>query len=160
MKKKLTAQSGLFSLRPLLALFFCAAAICSMVVTGTLLAFRSEASAESSKRTLTFAERVAYQRAIEDVYWRHRIWPKDNPNPKPPLDAVMSRAQLEEKVARYLRMSQGLEDNWQRPITAEQLQAEIDRMALRTNNPKCCTNSLKRWGTILLLSLSVLPGRC
>src|SRR6266550_2806186 len=26
-------------------------------------------------RTLSFAERVAYQRAIEDVYWRHRIWP-------------------------------------------------------------------------------------
>ena len=25
---------------------------------------------------LTFAERVTYQRAIEDVYWRHRIWPK------------------------------------------------------------------------------------
>jgi hypothetical protein len=23
--------------------------------------------------TLSFAERVAYQRAIEDVYWRHRI---------------------------------------------------------------------------------------
>src|SRR6266853_3451913 len=25
-------------------------------------------------RTLTFADRVAYQRAIEEVYWRHRIW--------------------------------------------------------------------------------------
>ena len=28
-------------------------------------------------RTLSFADRVAYQRAIEDVYWRHRIWPKE-----------------------------------------------------------------------------------
>ena len=39
-------------------------------------------------RTLSFAERVAYQRAIEEVYWRHRIWPKEN-GAKPPLEAVM-----------------------------------------------------------------------
>src|SRR5262245_10935955 len=44
------------------------------------------------QRMLTFAERVAYQRAIEDVYWRHRIWPKENPDPKPSLDAVLSQA--------------------------------------------------------------------
>src|SRR4029077_2485174 len=72
-----------------------------------------------SKRTLTFAERVAYQRAIEEVYWRHRIWPKERPDPKRPLDAVMSRAQLEQKVTAYLRKSQALEDHWQRPVTAE-----------------------------------------
>jgi len=41
-------------------------------------------------RTLSFADRVAYQRAIEDVYWRHRIWPNTNADPKPPLDGVMS----------------------------------------------------------------------
>jgi hypothetical protein len=56
-----------------------------------------------SRRTLTFAERLAYLRAIEDVYWRHRIWPKENPDPKPPLDAVISQAQLEKKVEQYLR---------------------------------------------------------
>ena len=58
-----------------------------------------------AQRTLTFAERVAYQRAIEDVYWRHRIWPKQRPDPKPSLDAVMSQAQVEKKVADYLRKS-------------------------------------------------------
>jgi hypothetical protein len=30
---------------------------------------------------LTFADRVAYQSAIEDVYWRHRIWPDTNAGP-------------------------------------------------------------------------------
>ena len=64
-------------------------------------------------RTLTFAERVSYQRAIEEVYWRHRIWPKERPDPKPSLDAVMSQAQLENKVEEYLRKSQALEDYWQ-----------------------------------------------
>ena len=47
----------------------------------------------------------------------------------------MSRAQLEKKVADYLRNSQALEDYWQWPLTAEQLQAEMDRMAQRTNQP-------------------------
>ncbi len=32
----------------------------------------------------------------------------------------------------YLRKSQALQDCWQTPITGEQLQAEMDRMALRT----------------------------
>src|SRR5213075_1302232 len=88
------------------------------------------------ERTITFAERVAYQRAIEEVYWRHRIWPKENPSPKPSLDAVMSQAQLERKVADYLRKSQALEDYWQQPLTAEQLQAEMDRMAQHTKQPE------------------------
>src|SRR5215813_13966208 len=35
------------------------------------------ASATLSNRSLSFAERVAYQRAIENVYWRHRIWPNE-----------------------------------------------------------------------------------
>src|SRR5262245_61968671 len=39
------------------------------------------ASATRSNRTLTFADRAAYQRAIEDVYWRHRIWPAANAGP-------------------------------------------------------------------------------
>src|SRR5438094_4354858 len=117
-----------------LALLLCAAA-CS-IVTGTLLAFFGpEAPSNLSQRTLTFAERVAYQSAIEDVYWRHRIWPKERPDPKPPLDKVMSQAQIEKKVEDYLRKSQALEDYWQRPITTGQLQAEMDRMAQHTKQP-------------------------
>jgi hypothetical protein len=94
------------------------------------------ASARRNNRTLSFAERVAYQRAIEDVYWRHRIWPKERPDRKPSLDAMTSKAQLEKKVEDYLRNSQALEDYWQRPITAEQLQAEMDRMAKSTKQPE------------------------
>src|SRR5213078_1088539 len=99
-------------------------------------------------RTLTFAERVAYQTAIEDFYWRHRIWPKTNPGPKPSLDKVMSQADIEKKVTDYLRDSQTLEDYWGRParnashnavggpITAGQLQAEMERMASHTKRPQ------------------------
>src|ERR1700758_4339870 len=81
-------------------------AVASLITAGALLGIlRSEAATKVSQRTLTFAERVAYQQAIEGVYWRHRIWPKENLNPKPSLDAVMSRAQSEEKVTDYLRNS-------------------------------------------------------
>jgi hypothetical protein len=39
----------------------------------------------------------------EEVYRRHRIWAKERLDPKPSLDAVMSHAQLEKKVADCLR---------------------------------------------------------
>src|SRR5882724_11544231 len=93
------------------------------------------ASAIRADRTLTFADRVAYQRAIEEVYWQHRIWPQANAGPKPPLGKVMSQAQIEKKVEDYLRNSQALEDYWQRPITPDQLQAEMERMASHTKQP-------------------------
>src|SRR6266480_996420 len=93
------------------------------------------ASAIRAGRTLTFADRVAYQRAMEEVYWQHRIWPKANAGPKPPLAKLMSQGQIEEKVADYLRDSQALEDYWQRPITPDQLQAEMERMASHTKQP-------------------------
>src|SRR4030095_954503 len=86
-------------------------------------------------QTLTFADRVAYQRAIEDVYWQHRIWPAANGEPKPPLDRVMSHEAIEKKVEDYLRNSQALEDYWQRPLTPDQLQAEMERIASHTKQP-------------------------
>ena len=132
MQKKSISKSAFFDPRALFIVMLCATTC--LIVTRTLPAFlRSDAPAN---RTLTFAERVAYQRAIEDVYWRHRIWPKERPDPKPSLDAVMSQAQLEKKVSDYLRKSQALEDYWQRPIIAHQLQAEMERMAKHTRRPE------------------------
>src|SRR6266545_4777924 len=138
MKKKSTSPSGFLSLRAI-TILFCATAACS-VLTVPLLAFlRPQEQVNGSQRTLSFEERVSYQKAIEWVYWRHRIWPRDRgerPDPKPSLDAVMSETQLDKKVTDYLRNSQALEDYWQRPITAEKLQAEMDRMAEHTKQPE------------------------
>jgi hypothetical protein len=136
MKKKRNAQCALVNSRALISLLLCTAAAGSML-GGTLLAFfRPETPTKLSQRTLTFAERVAFQRAIEEVYWCHRIWPQERRDPKPSLDAVMSQAQLENKVATYLRNSQTLADYWRRPITGEQLQAEMDRMAKNSKQPE------------------------
>jgi hypothetical protein len=134
MKRRRITQRAFLNVRTSIAVLLCAAAVCWVLSATVLAFFRPEAAAKV--RTLSFSERVAYQRAIEDVYWRHRIWPKERLDPKPSLDAVMSQAQLEKKVADYLRKSQALEAYWQRPITAEQLQAEMDRMAQRTKQPE------------------------
>ena len=76
-----------------IAVLVCTAAVSSML-GGTLLAlFRPGPELNVSHPAgagLTFAERVLYQRAIEEVYWRHRIWPEERLDPKPPLDSVMT----------------------------------------------------------------------
>ena len=53
---------------------------------------------------------------------------------------------MERKVEDYLRNSQALEDYWQRPITAEQLQAEMDRMAQHTKQPEVLRELFKALG--------------
>ena len=93
---------------------------------------------EQLRRTLTFAERAAYQYAIEEVYWRHRIWPRsggENSTPKPSLEAIVSPRQIEHKVEEYLRKSQLVADRRGSPITASELQTEMERMANQTSEP-------------------------
>src|SRR6266480_5018906 len=116
------------------SLLLCAAAA-GLTSSGTLLALSQHDAPGRAQRTLTFEERVSYQRTIEEVYWRHRIWPKENADPKPPLDAVMSQAQLEKKVEDYLLNSQALENYYKEPLSAGQLQTEMDRMARDTRQP-------------------------
>jgi hypothetical protein len=103
---------------------------------GIALLLGSGQTARSSPgRTLSLAERAAYQYAIEEIYWRHRIWPKGNPSPKPPLDQATSRAQIENKVQDYLHKSQMVAKQRDWPITSSELQAEMDRMAYHTKQP-------------------------
>ena len=130
---KTTSKTAAYIIRSAAGAFLLLSAVATVS-----LGFNAGNATKSANQTrmITFAERVAYQRAIEEVYWRHRIWPKENPYPKPSLDAVMSQAQLEKKVGDYLRAAQALEDWWQRPITSEQLQAELNRMTENTKQPE------------------------
>ena len=146
-------------LRGSLAIFLSAIAV-SSVVTGTLFAvLASQPLAKVSDRTLTFEERVAYQRAIEQGYWRHRIWPKENPKPKPSLDAVMSAQQIEKKVEDYLRESQVLEHYWHKPISAERLPAEMDRMDRDTKQPEMLREIFEALGNDPSVIAECLAGR-
>lgn len=77
---------------------------------------------------LSLEERISARRAIEEVYWQHRIWPAANPGVKPPLEAMLPESTLRQQVEDSLRLSEALAGRWQRPITADDLQAELDRM--------------------------------
>ncbi len=142
-------------------------------VASALLA--ATAIVPSHARELTFEQRVAAQRAIEDVYWRHRIWPKENPAPKPSLDAVMPESAIRAKVEDYLKKSNALEKFWGRPVTAIGLQAEMERMATHTragdvlrevfdalgNDPAVIAETLARQGLVdrLIRSWYARDGR-
>jgi hypothetical protein len=101
-------------------------------LSSRLASLRTAAKPAQQRTALTLADRVAYQRAIEEVYWQQRIWPKANAGVKSPLNKVMPRTEIEKKVEDYLRNSQALSDYWQRPITPDQLQAEMERIASHT----------------------------
>jgi len=107
-----------------------------LVVASLFLSTGSSSAVPPSRTDLTLQDRVRAQRAIEEVYSKHRIWPAENPGAKPPLEAVLSEAQLRAKVEDSLRKSNAAEMVWGRPITAPQLQAEMERMAQRSRAPE------------------------
>ncbi|MEN3330682.1 MAG: hypothetical protein V7641_47, partial [Blastocatellia bacterium] len=113
-----------------------------MVMAGITCMMRDSSASASTTRhysqaKLTLEQRVAYQRAIEEIYWQHRLWPKENPNSKPSLlEEIMPLSEIQAKVEDSLRKSKTLEDYWQRPIGGEQLQAEMGRMASQTQQPE------------------------
>jgi N-acetylneuraminic acid mutarotase len=99
---------------------------------------------------------VAAQRAIEEVYWRHRIWPANNPQPKPPLAAVLPQAAVRARVEDTLRESNLLERSWHRPLTPLQLQAELNRMARDTHRPEILRELFAALGNDPFLAAEVL----
>ena len=105
---------------------------------GSMLWFSSlwaESTGQTSPtRELSLEERITYQQRVENVYWQHQIWGKENQKPKPSLEEVMPDAAIRAKAEDAVRRSLALEKIWQRPVTPEQLQAEMERMARDTKN--------------------------
>lgn len=60
---------------------------------------------------LTLEARVACQRAIEEGYWQHRLWPAENPQPKPALEPVMPLGQHGRSARRAWVSQRGLDWN-------------------------------------------------
>jgi N-acetylneuraminic acid mutarotase len=81
------------------------------------------------------SQRLLDQRAVEAVYWNHRLWPEANPTPKPPLEQILPDARILERLEDTARKSAALGILWRRPLTAEQLQEELNRIASGTKDP-------------------------
>ena len=130
--KRSTFRSAFFSPRVLIALLLCAAGWLFDSKRDIAGVFPARSAEKRCAKNTNSEERVAYQRAIEEVYWRHRIWPKERLGSKPVIGCGDLSGANGKESQDYLRKSQALEDYWQRPITAQQLQAEMDRMAPHT----------------------------
>jgi N-acetylneuraminic acid mutarotase len=87
-------------------------------------------------QVLDHATRAQYQRAIEEVYWHHRIWPAGNPGAKPALGSMISVEQMQARADDAPRLSSALEKYWNTRISGEELQAEIVRMTKSTRQPE------------------------
>jgi len=83
----------------------------------------------------SFDELVDCRWAVEEVLWRHRIWPEQNPGPKPPLAEVLSRDAVERRVDDALRQTAALEERFHSKLDAAILQHELDRMAKNSKDP-------------------------
>ena len=81
-------------------------------------------------RELSFADRVAAQRAIERVYYSHQM------AATAPFDEAIPKVVIEKKVRDSLRRSVVLEVFWGTPITADMLRREMDRMIRGTRMPQ------------------------
>src|SRR3954470_9698864 len=86
--------------------------------------------------SMDIGSRTAYQKAVEEVYWQHRVWPEQNSGTKPSLDSLISSSELQDKAENGLRLSNALETLWHQPISGSQLQAEIVRITRDTKQPE------------------------
>jgi len=83
---------------------------------------------------MTLDDRVACQRAVEQVYWRHRG--ASNDVQRLPFEQAMPEALVRRKAEDALRKSAALATWWNTTLTPAQLQAELDRMAASSQSPE------------------------
>ena len=90
--------------------------------------------------------RVTCARALEEVRWSQRIWPADNPEPKPALATTLSDDMIRARVRDAHRMEALLAARYGTHVDAEMLQAEMDRIATRTQAPDQLENLFEALG--------------
>jgi len=92
------------------------------LVIGTVSANEPQPRIGAAQRALTIEDRVAAQRAIEHVYYRHQI------GVTKPFDEAVPRAVLEAKVQKVLEQTVALEVYWKTRVTNAMLGRELERM--------------------------------
>ena len=80
-------------------------------------------------------KRIECQKIIDAIYWNNRIWPAENVKPKPSFESRISDSAIITEVENIAKKSNALEYYWQKPVTAKQLQEEIDRIARNSKQP-------------------------
>jgi hypothetical protein len=107
------------------------------------------------RKTPSMKKAAASQCAIEEVYWRHRIWPKENARSKPSLDEVMSSAEIEQKSKTICANRQALEDYWQRRSPLSNYKRRWSGLPVIPSSPRCCGKSWQHFGNSFASKLSI-----
>ena len=113
----------------------------------------------ASRPPLTYTERVAAVRAVEDVYWQHRTWPEENRGAKPPLSSVLSDEAIRRRATVQLQHALLLERLSNSPIAARELLAEARRIASSTRSPRMLDELSAALGRDPLLFVEALVRR-
>lgn len=92
-------------------------------------------SGHADRSRLSQEQRLDCQAQIEDIRWAHRIWPKDNPGPKPERGELMDEAAIRTKVAAAQQLEVELDESYGISISQPMLQAELNRIASHTQAP-------------------------
>ena len=79
---------------------------------------------------------VQCQSAIKELEWSHSLWPKENKKPKPFFIEVYDKTQVRESVMKNLKMQAITLQVFNKKITAEMLQQDLNRMAHNTKDSK------------------------
>ena len=101
-----------------------------IVLAFATLLLGSSLGTTAENSPLTFEDRVRAQEAIERVYYAHQIGTKVS------FEKAVPRDVLEKKVRNYLKQSVALEESWNTPVTAEALEAELNRIVRSTRFPE------------------------
>ena len=102
----------------------------------TLIFIGNRCIAGDYSHQVSFQERVQCKKIIEKIYYEHRTWPEANHGNKPSFESVMTEHALQAEVENSLKKSNALAIYWQHPITGEQLQAEMNRIAKSSKQPE------------------------
>jgi len=98
-----------------------------------LLSSAPPAQVGRAAQALSLNERITYQQALDAVTWQHTLFPSQRD--KPSLAHALPSELSQRKVEDSLRQSNALAALWSRPLTPEQLQAEMQRIAQQTKQP-------------------------
>src|SRR5262245_40193152 len=105
------------------------------LLTGSSSAVPSRSGDGTSPPVLSTEQRATCQQKIEEVYWKHRLWPNEHQRSKPQLSDVLPDWVLQRKSQDGIQKSNALAQYWNQLITGQQLQAEMERMAGGTKQP-------------------------
>ncbi len=105
-------------------------------VLAALVASLPAGLAAEPPRAIPLEQRIAAERAVQDVYAAARSWPEANPSAKPSRNAALTDEALRARVIDLLRKSEALSARWGRAPSAAVLAAELRRMAAGTRAPE------------------------